>query len=212
MDTAGWQDREARQPMRRGTLFRLASMTKPITSVAALQLVDQGLIALSDPVDPWLPELADRMVMRDPYGSPEDLVPASRPITLDSRFARMLLGGGEFDGTRILSRGIVEAMTRDHLTPEQHAAPPFNPPLGQTIWDEHGFGYGVQVRTSASNPGPSLGAFSWPGAFGTAWVADSQRDLVALLFTQSNGIIVAAEWQSRLGEDFFGGLYQALTD
>jgi len=363
VDEAGWRDRDARLPMRRDSLFRIASMTKPITAVAALQLVDQGLIELFDPVDRWLPELADRMVMRDPDGSPEDVVPASRPITLDdlltyrfglgwgrstlgaqlmsltaepigsvlgvpnaesldadawmrrvgelpliaepgslwryhtasdilgilvaritgqpfetvlaervfgplgmvdtgfvvlesererlsvlydregvvvdhpnstawaqdppfpsggaglvstvddySRFARMLLGRGELDGTRILSAALVEAMGRDYLTPEQHTNPPFNPPLGQTMWAEQGFGYGVRVRTLQPGVGPSVGSVSWPGGLGTDWIADPDRDLVALLFTQCRNIIVAADWQISLGEDFYGGVYRALEE
>jgi CubicO group peptidase (beta-lactamase class C family) len=64
VDAIGWQDREERLPMRRDTLFRIASMTKPITAVAALTLVDDGRLRLHDPVNDWLPELAGRMVMR----------------------------------------------------------------------------------------------------------------------------------------------------
>jgi CubicO group peptidase (beta-lactamase class C family) len=50
--------------------------------VAALQLVEDCVLRLDDPVDPWLPELADRRVMRDPRGSTEDVEPARRAITL----------------------------------------------------------------------------------------------------------------------------------
>src|ERR1700744_202005 len=55
----GKRDIESGAPMQRDTLFRIASMTKPITSVAAMMLVEEGKIALSDPVTKWLPELAD---------------------------------------------------------------------------------------------------------------------------------------------------------
>src|SRR6202012_1129170 len=58
VEALGWRDREAHSPMSRDTLFRIASMTKPVTSVAALTLVEQGVIALDDPVARWLPELA----------------------------------------------------------------------------------------------------------------------------------------------------------
>lgn len=53
----------------------------------------------------------------------------------------MILGRGELDGTWILTGDTVAAMTRDRRTPAQHADPPFNPPLGQTMWEERGFGY-----------------------------------------------------------------------
>jgi CubicO group peptidase (beta-lactamase class C family) len=54
------------------------SMTKPITAVAVLMLVEEGRLRLYDPVDDWLPELAQRVVMRDPDGSPEEVYPAPR--------------------------------------------------------------------------------------------------------------------------------------
>src|SRR3981081_1019480 len=72
VDTIGWQDREAQLPVQRDTLFRIMSMTKPVIAVAALMLVEEGSIRLYDPVDAWLPELANRMVMHDPLGSPDD--------------------------------------------------------------------------------------------------------------------------------------------
>ncbi|WP_162958680.1 serine hydrolase domain-containing protein [Nocardia yunnanensis] len=361
VDSVGWRDRAGGLPMRRDTLFRIASMTKPITAVAALTLVDEGLIGLHDPVDPWLPELADRVVMRDPDGSPEDVVPAERPITLEdlltfrfglgwgrsslapqlfaltadpiasaigvanaerlgpdewlrklgelpliaqpgalwryhtasdvlgillsritgrpletvlrervmdplgmidtsftvpdskrdrlsvlygpdlteldrpattawsaeplfpsagaglvstaddyARFARMLPNHGELDGVRILSPHLVSALSQDRLTPDQHATPPFNPPLGQTIWADQGFGYGVKIQTT---PGvPSAGTLSWPGGLGTDWHADPEKNLVTLLLVQSANIIVAAEWRSPLGDDYLTALYSALED
>lgn len=52
---AGYADREAQKPMREDALFRLASMSKPIVSVAALRLADQGVLKLDDPVTRWLP-------------------------------------------------------------------------------------------------------------------------------------------------------------
>src|SRR5882757_9102225 len=51
-------------PMQRDTIFRISSMTKPITAVAALILVEECRLRLDDPVDPWLPELAERKVLR----------------------------------------------------------------------------------------------------------------------------------------------------
>ena len=70
------------EPMRRDTIFRLASMTKPITAVATMILVEECRVRLDDPVDAWLPELADRKVLRTIDSSLEDTVPAKRSITL----------------------------------------------------------------------------------------------------------------------------------
>jgi CubicO group peptidase (beta-lactamase class C family) len=69
-------------PMRRDTIFRLASMTKPVTAVAAMILVEQCKLRLDDPVDEWLPELRDRKVLRTIEGPLDDTVPARRSITL----------------------------------------------------------------------------------------------------------------------------------
>ncbi|HLG90315.1 MAG TPA: serine hydrolase domain-containing protein [Alphaproteobacteria bacterium] len=81
-DVIGWQDEEAKIPLRLDTLFRIASMTKPIVSVAALMLVEEGLIRLGDAVDRWLPEIANPKVLVDPAGPLSDTYPAPRAITL----------------------------------------------------------------------------------------------------------------------------------
>jgi CubicO group peptidase (beta-lactamase class C family) len=69
-------------PMRRDTIFRLASMTKPVTAVGAMILVEECRLRLDDPVDTWLPELADRHVLRTLESPLDDTVPANRSITL----------------------------------------------------------------------------------------------------------------------------------
>ena len=69
-------------PMRRDTLFRISSTTKPMTAAAVLSLVDDGLLKLDGPVDELLPELAGRRVLRRPDGPLTDTVPAQRPVTV----------------------------------------------------------------------------------------------------------------------------------
>ncbi|MEN3538199.1 serine hydrolase domain-containing protein [Microbispora sp. ZYX-F-249] len=69
-------------PMRRDTIFRMASTSKPVTIAAAMVLLDECRLRLDDTVDPWLPELADRRVLRRVDGSLDDTVPARRPITV----------------------------------------------------------------------------------------------------------------------------------
>jgi len=87
LDTIGLRDVEAGRPMTTSTIFRIASMTKPITSVAMMMLYEEGHFLLSDPVSKWIPEFADPKVA-EPVPSQEHrvepwrLVPAARPITI----------------------------------------------------------------------------------------------------------------------------------
>ena len=78
----GWQDREAGIRMRPDAIFRIASMTKPLIAAATLTLVDEGALALNDPVEKFLPELANRQVLQDPGGSLDATTPATRPMRL----------------------------------------------------------------------------------------------------------------------------------
>jgi CubicO group peptidase (beta-lactamase class C family) len=80
---AGWRDVESHVPIERDTIFRIASMTKPITSVAALMLVDEGRIALSDPISEYAPEFSKIRVLRSPDGSLEETDNSERPITVE---------------------------------------------------------------------------------------------------------------------------------
>ncbi|MGI8937351.1 MAG: serine hydrolase domain-containing protein [Iamia sp.] len=70
------------EPMTRDSLFRIASITKPIVAAATMALVDRGRFALDDPVARWLPELADPVVLRRLDGPVDDVVAAARPITV----------------------------------------------------------------------------------------------------------------------------------
>jgi CubicO group peptidase (beta-lactamase class C family) len=325
----GYRDVEAGLPMQRDTIFRVASMTKPVTVAAAMALVDEGKLGLSDPVTRWLPELADMQVLIDPTGPLDRTVPAQRPITIDDlmthrsglayvfsvlgpiskayarvslrqdqdhwlaeiaqlplvhqpgerltyshatdvlgialsriegkslhtvltervfeplgmadtgffispdkrsrsatmyrldeetglqhdamspipvteprfcqggaglvttvddylRFARMLLGDGDVDGTRVLSQSSVQLMRTDRLTVEQKQ----HPFLGLPFWTGRGFGLNLSVVTdpakSAQLYGPGgLGTFSWPGAYGTWWQADPANDLILIYLIQN---------------------------
>ncbi|MCB0942838.1 MAG: beta-lactamase family protein, partial [Mycobacterium sp.] len=307
----GHRDVQAKLPMQRDTIFRIASMTKPVTVAAAMSLVEEGKLALSDPVTRWLPELADVRVLVDPTGPLDRTVPAQRPITIDDlmthrsglayvfsvlgplgraygqlslrqdqdhwlaevaalplvhqpgerltyshatevlgialsriegkplhavlserifeplgmpdtgffispdkrgrtatmyrldeqsglrddamgpipvteprfcqggaglvstvddylRFVRMLLGGGEVDGVRVLSEESVRLMRTDRLTEEQKR----QPFLGMPYWIGRGFGLNLSVITDPVKSAPlfgpgGLGTFSWPGAYGT---------------------------------------------
>ena len=82
LSTRGYQDIESRKPMQRDTIFGLASMTKPITAVATMILVEEGKVRLDEPVDRWLPELADRQVLDDPNGPLDKVHDSPRAITV----------------------------------------------------------------------------------------------------------------------------------
>ncbi|HEV8274528.1 MAG TPA: serine hydrolase domain-containing protein [Streptosporangiaceae bacterium] len=79
---AGSADVDGTAPMARDSIFRVASITKPITAAAVMMLVEDGRIALQDPVREWLPELASPAVVRTPASPVDDVVPAVRPITV----------------------------------------------------------------------------------------------------------------------------------
>ncbi len=68
--------------MKRDTIFRIASITKPITAVAAMILVEECKLRLDDPIDPWLRELANRHVLKSISSNIDDTVPALRAITV----------------------------------------------------------------------------------------------------------------------------------
>jgi len=70
------------EPIRRDAICRMASMTKPITAVGAMILIEECLLRLDDPVNEWLPELKDRRVLRSINGPLDDTVPAKRSITV----------------------------------------------------------------------------------------------------------------------------------
>ncbi|MBD0746829.1 serine hydrolase [Streptomyces sp. CBMA152] len=82
VEAVGSADAEGTTPMRRETIFRIASLTKPVVAAAVMMLVDDGRIALDDPVARWLPELAAPSVVRTPSSPLDDVVPAVRPITV----------------------------------------------------------------------------------------------------------------------------------
>ena len=79
----GWRDLASRLPMERNTLFRIASMTKPITSTAALMLLDEGRFALNDPITRLAPEFSHMRVLRSPAGALDQTDPAARSITFE---------------------------------------------------------------------------------------------------------------------------------
>lgn len=337
-EALGLRDEAARLPMERDTLFRIASMTKPVTSAAILMLIEEDRLAFDTPVADWLPELAEPRVLRDPTGPLDATVPVKAPLTVldllthrsgfayhftatgpladayaaafngfDARggngawlariaslplmfqpgsrwhygistdvlgvliervtgmtlgeffrtrlfeplgmrdtafwvpdaqrarlavaygvdpktqrrviedhpsssrwanperfqsgggglvstaddylrFARLLLGRGRVDGTRLLSHRSVDLMRSNFLTRDQRRVPAF----GHVLWAGQGFGLGVSVVDDPAQQLAlgyrSMGSFGWPGAFGTSWFADPVEDLIGLMLIQRRDI------------------------
>lgn len=344
----------------RDTIFRIASMTKPVTAAAAMILVEEGVIRLDDPVGNLLPELAEPKVLRAIDSRLEDTVPAKRPITvrdlltftlgtglvfassgtypiqealelaglgvasvrkpaadeflrrlgglplvhqpgevwmyntgydvlgilvgraagrsfgeflrerifeplgmrdtgfsvpadriarlpaaytpdatddglgtedkagaesefshapaLESgagglvgtvddwlAFARMLLNRGALDGRRILARTTVEAMTTDHLTPDQKARSPWL----EGYWQNHGWGWGMMVVTRRFDGASTPGQYGWDGGFGTTWRSDPGEEMIAILMTQ---VSMISPKGPPLFRDFLTLAYSAIDD
>jgi CubicO group peptidase (beta-lactamase class C family) len=332
---AGLRDIAGKLPVERSTIFRIASMTKPVTVACALTLVDEERMRLDDPITRWAPEFADMRVLNQPDGPLDDTYPAPRAITIEDlmthrsgltysflaagplakaiedkvgfgidsplspdewlaalaslplayspgerfnyglsidllglivgraaktsfrqamrdrvfgplgmddtdfwispdkreraavpydagsalgdftpghptafigeapqpfasggqglvstaddylTFARMLLGGGEADGVRLLKPETVRLMSTNRLTDAQRAVP-F---LGMPFWAGQGQGLGMAVVTDAEKQAwmgaGSNGAFGWSGAYGGWWQADPVLDLVLIWLVQA---------------------------
>lgn len=113
---------EGGPPMAQGSLFRIASITKPIVAATTMALVDRGRIGLDDPVSRWVPELAEPVVLRRMEGPVEDVVPAARPITV--RHLLTFQGGHGFPAD--FSVPVVQRLFEDLLQgpPQPQAVPP----------------------------------------------------------------------------------------
>lgn len=79
----GCRDLETRRPVERDTIFRIASMSKPVTSALALMLFDEGRFALGDPITRWAPEFSKMQVLRSPEARLDQTEPAERLITFE---------------------------------------------------------------------------------------------------------------------------------
>lgn len=181
-EVLGLSDFDGAAPMRRDTLFRLASTTKPITAVGAMTLVEECRLRLDDPVDRWLPELSDRRVLRSPAGPLEDTVPARRPITVRDLLT-FRSGYGEIgflSPTCPLQRAMIEARlplsewpfagTPDDFMQRLRGLPLAHQPGERWLYHMSGEILGVLV---ARVSGTSLGAFLQERVFGPLGMSDT---------------------------------------
>jgi CubicO group peptidase (beta-lactamase class C family) len=147
------------------TIFRIASMSKPVTAVAALILVEECVLRLDDPVQEYLPELADRRVLTRPDGPLDDTVPADRPITL-----RDLL-------TFQLGLGFGQGMW----------GPPGSVPIMDALGELRG---GLPQPAAVAEPDAwlrQLGALPLAYQPGTRWLYNLGSDIIGVLVARVTG-------------------------
>ena len=117
-ESAGWRDMEAGAPMTNDALFRIYSMTKPITGVALMMLYDEGKFRLSDPVEMYIPELSDLQVAAGTDENGELITePADHPMTIRELMAHT--GGltyGIFSGSEVDSMYVEADLLNSGIT------------------------------------------------------------------------------------------------
>jgi CubicO group peptidase (beta-lactamase class C family) len=142
----GCRDLAKERPVQRDTIFRIASMTKPVTTVAALMLLDEGRFAPDDPIEICAPELAHLRVLRDPEGPLNATDEATRSITFrDLLTHRSGLTYGEFHRGP-MGRAFAEtlgAQIDNPLTPDEWIARVATLPL----IDQPGAGFHYGIST-----------------------------------------------------------------
>ena len=108
VDAVGVTAIDGSASMRRDTIFRIASMTKAVTASAVMMLVEDGTLTLDAPAERWLPEIANRRVLRRTEGPLTDTVPARRAITVRDLLSFTLGFGLLFDNSLPIQRAIDE--------------------------------------------------------------------------------------------------------
>lgn len=152
-------------PMKRDTIFRIASITKPIAAVAVMILVEECKLRLDDSIDPWLPELANRRVLKSVASQLDDTVPAHRAI-----------------------------MVRDLLTYRTGfgsvMAPPDTHPIQKLIRDYRigGDGFSLPAQEPDMNEWlRRLGSLPWLAQPGERWMYHVSGDLLGALVARVSG-------------------------
>jgi len=114
VEALGTMHHDGGGPMRRDTIFRMASTSKPVSVAATMVLLDECRLRLDDPIDRWLPELADRRVLKRFDGPLDETVPARRPITVRDLLTSTFGLGLDFTA---LGTPIMNAVFEQGLTP-----------------------------------------------------------------------------------------------
>ncbi len=157
------------------------------------------------------PESGERRVYDPPAG--QWATPPAFPSgagglvsTLDDlhAFGRMLLAGGRLpDGTSLLSRASVEAMTTDQIGVERGSP-------GPSSDGSQGWGFGVGVQTGRRGLGPTVGSYGWAGGLGSSWANDPAKDLIGIVLTTD--MFVSAFPPPAVIQDFWTCAYAAVEE
>jgi CubicO group peptidase (beta-lactamase class C family) len=166
----GTREFDGNTPMERDTIFRILSVTKPITAAATMMLIEDGVLRLDDPVDPLLPELANRQVLKRIDGPLDETEPANRPITLRDLLTFRLGYGAIFTPSPLQ-----EAMTKAGVAP--------GPVMPELAEDELMAAYG------------SLPLAHQPG---TQWLYNSGAEILGVLIARATGQSLGEVFQERI--------------
>jgi len=198
LDVVAWQDQENKIPLKRDTIFRIASMSKPVTSVATLILLEEGKFRLEDPIDRWLPELADRKVMRNPAGSLDDTYPSPRPITVGDLLTQRPGIASHFDAPSPAIAARLAALNSandvDDWLKKLGQVPLIYPPGERFIY---GYSMDVLAALVARASGSSFSDFLQSRLFGPLGMVDSAFWVPEAKLTR---LAVAYEWDSKTGK------------
>jgi CubicO group peptidase (beta-lactamase class C family) len=178
-DAYGWRDKASGIAMTTDTIFNIASMTKPMTTVGALMLYEQGKILMNDPLAKYFPKFSNlRVAARDAAGEPTaETVSADRPITIQDlmRHTSGLIYGGRGNtlvhkmypaGSSDAAREYDGAAFMDKLA----SLPLLHQPA--TIWD-YGFGLDVLGLTIETITKQSLGQYLQANLFAPLGMTDT---------------------------------------
>jgi CubicO group peptidase (beta-lactamase class C family) len=179
-EAIGFQDKAARKPMPKDAIFRIYSMTKPLTSVGAMMLVEEGKIQLNDPVSKFLPQLAKMEVLVTDKDGKTTREPAKRQITIHDLFRHTAgLTYGEFSSIPEIKVAYAEAKILTEpsrlITPEQFTAGIAGAPLVHepgTVF-EYSLAVDVLGRVVEAVSGQRLSAFLDERLFSPLKMADT---------------------------------------
>lgn len=203
----GHLDSDCNDPVRTSSIFRISSMTKPVTAVAALSLVEDGLLALDEPIDEVIPELAGPRVLRHPGGPLSDTEPARRPITLEDLLTFRLGHGADF-ATMGVQTPLDERLEELGLAlgppdPQEHPGPDDWLALLGGVPLRHQPGHRWLYNTGAEVLGVLLARIC-----GTSLADVLHERVLDPLGMRDTGFWVPSESQPRLGSGFASGRQQ----
>ncbi len=182
----GWMDVERNVPMRPDALFRIYSMTKPITSVAVLSLYEQGAFMLDDPLHAYLPEFATVKVRQAGPDGAEELVPPRRALTIHDLLTHT--GGLTYE---YVHEAAAAGRTLAEFVPEYCQRPLACHPGERWVY---GASHDVLGRLVEVASGQSLDVFLQERIFGPLgmvdtgfWVPEEKRARLCALYTNEPG-------------------------